>query len=105
MDSETTYECPECGAVVLERDGDASLVCGGCGSDVWICEFCDNEQTGEHYSAADCNETGEGVRLCEPCAQHADATAGQREREREQDRIDYLYEEHMDRKYRERRGG
>lgn len=38
--------------------------------DGWTCEGCGdwNDAGDEHYSAADCNETGRGVQLCEACA-------------------------------------
>lgn len=34
----------------------------------WECEFCSLVQTGEYWSASDCNEYGVGVVLCRQCA-------------------------------------
>lgn len=38
------------------------------GVDGWRCEACGCVFVGDHWSMADCNETGDGVQLCQTCA-------------------------------------
>ena len=36
-------------------------------ADAWKCEDCKGQFCGDHYSVPWCNETGDGVQLCELC--------------------------------------
>jgi hypothetical protein len=44
----------------------------------WTCEECEGVFVGEHFSAEDCNATGDGVTLCHECCEAANATTARR---------------------------